>query len=107
MTSILKMKRPHFLRWTWAAGACLFLVCRSAASPIGTDRIVPVSETLCRDMVAHHVINSGAPVSCERLRVLKFAYIGFDHQLHEDGEIVVMDAVAEYALNVFVELRKK
>jgi hypothetical protein len=38
---------------------------------------------------------------------VNFAYVGFDHQLHEDGEIVVLDAVAEYTLKIFVELREK
>jgi hypothetical protein len=66
-----------------------------------------VSAALCKDMIAHHAMDSSAPVGCERLRLLKFAYIGFDHNLHEDGEIVVMDAVAEHVLQALVELRKK
>jgi D-alanyl-D-alanine carboxypeptidase len=93
--------------WTWTVVAWLFFACRGGATPIGMDRIFPVSETLCVDMVAHHVMNSAAPVSCERLRVLKFSYIGFDQLLHNDGEMVVLDAVSEYALKVFAELRKK
>jgi hypothetical protein len=80
---------------------------KCAATPIETDQIVPVSALLCNDMVAHRVLKADAPVSCERLRLIKFAYFGFDGNSHEDGEMVVMDAVAEHVLQAFVQLREK
>lgn len=101
------MKLSRFLRWASAAGACLFCICRSAADPSGGDQIISIGKVLCADMIAHHVLSPNAPLGCERLRLLKFTYVGFDHQLHEDGEIVVMDAVAEHVLRIFVELREK
>jgi hypothetical protein len=101
------MKHSRFLRWASTAGACLLYIGRSAADPVGGDQITPIGKALCEDMIAHHVLSPSAPLGCERLRLLKFAYVGFDQQLHEDGEIVVMDAVAEHALRIFVELREK
>jgi len=58
-------------------------------------------------MQQHHVLNPGAPVPCDRLRLLKFTYLGFDGQTHDDAEMVVMDAVADHALAAFVALRAK
>jgi len=58
-------------------------------------------------MKLHHVLNPGAVVGCERLRLVKFGFIGFDGQLHNDGEIVVMDAVADHVLQIFVTLRNR
>jgi hypothetical protein len=58
-------------------------------------------------MKQHHVLNPGAPVPCDRLRLMKFGYVGFDDQTHDDAEMVVMDAVADAALAVFVALRAR
>src|SRR5438067_2286884 len=57
------------------------------------EGVAPISMELCRDMKLHHVLNPGAVVGCDRLRLVNFRYIGFDGQLHNDGEIMVMDAV--------------
>jgi hypothetical protein len=67
--------------------------------------IVPVSHALCDDMRKHDVIRAGAPVGCERLKLIKFSYLGFDGSIHADGEIMVMDAAAENVLRVFTKLR--
>jgi hypothetical protein len=56
-------------------------------------------------MRARHVLNSGAKVDCDRLRLVKFSFFGFDGKIHHDGEMVVMDAVASHVLRVFVKLR--
>jgi hypothetical protein len=70
-----------------------------------TDVVAPISTALCEDMKRRHVLGPNAPVGCERLRLLKFSYIGFDMALHEDGEVVVMDAAAPHALRIFTTLR--
>ncbi len=70
------------------------------------DSIVPVTNSLCDDMKLHHVMAPGAPVGCDRLRVIKFSYVDFDHQLQTDGEIMVMDAVATHVLQIFSSLRE-
>ncbi len=68
---------------------------------------MPVSDALCRDMRSTKVLNPGAPVDCERLRLVRFSYVGFDGATHDDGELVVLDAVAEHVLAIFVALRSR
>jgi hypothetical protein len=83
-------------------------VCFSVSSPCArADSIGPVSPALCADMKAHHVIGAGAPVGCERLAFVRFAYIGFDGREHGDGELVVLDAVADQVLAIFAGLKAR
>lgn len=58
-------------------------------------------------MRLRRVMNPGAPVGCERLRLVRFGFIGFDGQLQSNGEIVVMDAVADRVRQIFVALRSR
>jgi hypothetical protein len=67
--------------------------------------ILPVTQALCGDMKEHNVIRTGAPVGCERLKLIKFPYLGFDGSIHADGEVMVMDAAAENVLGIFTRLR--
>jgi hypothetical protein len=71
------------------------------------DAIAPITPAACAQMKAHRVLNPGAPVGCDRLRLLTFAYLGFDGQTHTDAELVVLDAVAEHVLQIFVALRER
>jgi hypothetical protein len=87
---------------------CALAVCWSvAAAPARADSIGAVSPALCADMKAHHVIGAGAPVGCERLAFVRFAYIGFDGREHADGELVVLDAVADQVLAIFAGLKAR
>jgi len=56
-------------------------------------------------MKLHHVLNPRAPVGCERLKLIKFEYFGFDGRSHDDGEMVIMDATAGHVLGIFDALR--
>jgi hypothetical protein len=77
------------------------------AAPSGvSDAVVPVSVELCKDMRARKVMNPGAPIGCDRLRLVKFGHAGFDGQTHS-GELVVLDAVADRVLQVFIDLRSR
>ena len=67
--------------------------------------ILPVTQALCDDMKKHNVIRAGAVVGCERLKLIRFSYLGFDGGIHADGEIMVMDAAAENVLRIFAKLR--
>ncbi len=69
------------------------------------DAVLPISPALCNHMKLHRVLNPNAPVGCDRLRLLKFGYIDFGGQTHSDGEMVVLDAVADHVLQVFGALR--
>jgi hypothetical protein len=71
------------------------------------DSIDVISPALCADMKAHHVLQENAPVGCERLGLVRFVYIGFDAREHGDGELVVLDAVADHVLAIFAELRAR
>lgn len=68
-------------------------------------KIAPISAELCIDMKSRNVMTPISPLSCTRLRLVTFPYVGFDDRVHSDGEIVVMDAVAEHVLAIFDKLR--
>jgi D-alanyl-D-alanine carboxypeptidase len=72
----------------------------------GTQAISPISAAFCEEMRTHRVINADAKVGCDRLRLVKFSYFGFDGNIHDDGEMVVMDAAATHVLRIFDNLRK-
>jgi hypothetical protein len=72
-----------------------------------SESVIPVDAALCNEMKVHHVIGAKAPVGCERLDLVRFSYIGFDKQVHGDGEVVVMDAVAVHVANILRLLRER
>jgi D-alanyl-D-alanine carboxypeptidase-like protein len=80
-------------------------VADAVAQESSNDRLglFPISAALCNDMKSHNVLNSGAPVSCARLKLVRFEHIGFDGLLHR-GEIMVMDAAANDVLQIFNSL---
>ena len=67
----------------------------------------PISKAACASMEAQHVVNPGMPVGCNRLNLVRFAYVDFEGRLHNDGEIVVMDAVAPHVYRIFDTLRQQ
>jgi hypothetical protein len=87
-------------------GVALLLGAPASAQTATGDAVIPISAAACADMRRHHVLNSGAPVGCERLRLVRFGYIDFDGQPHDDGAVVVLDAVADHVVQIFAELRQ-
>jgi hypothetical protein len=83
------------------------LAAQTAAAPSSTDTVSPITDALCRDMRSTNVLNSGSPVGCDRLRLVRFGYVGFDGASRDDGELVVLDAVADHVLAIFVALRSR
>lgn len=74
---------------------------------LGTSgSIVPIDASACDDMKVHHVLSPQPRVGCDRLKLVKFAYVDFDGRLHADGEVVVMDAAAKHVLSLFNSLRR-
>jgi hypothetical protein len=67
--------------------------------------ILPISAELCKGMKQRHVLTPQGPVPCSRLRLVNYSYVDFEGQPHNDGEIVVMDVVADSVLNIFDALR--
>lgn len=86
----------------WLSLLAIVLLATGAAR---ADSVQSVDSALCADMKAHHVLNPNAPVGCDRLALVTFAYVGFDGATYNDGRIVVMDAVAPRVLRIFQELR--
>lgn len=104
-------RTARICRRSWAACAIALLfqlgltfAAQAADEPGG--KIVPIGAALCDDMRSHNVMNPVSPLSCERLRLVAFPYVGFDDRVHGDGEIIVMDAAAEYVLRIFARLRE-
>src|ERR1043166_6735754 len=90
----------------WIAASMLLTVAAAArAETVTQGTIVSVTQALCDDMKKHNVIRAGAIVGCERLKLIKVPYVGFDGATRTDGEIMVMDAAAENVLRIFARLR--
>lgn len=68
-------------------------------------KVLPISPALCDEMKSRNVMRPESPLSCARLRLVTFSYVGFDDKVHSDGAIVVMDAAAEDVLAIFSKLR--
>jgi hypothetical protein len=72
--------------------------------PAAAGTVTPVDAAQCAAMKAHHVLNAGAPVGCERLAVVRFSYFDFKGRTHDDGTLVTLDAVAPYVERIFAAL---
>ena len=57
-------------------------------------------------MRLHKTLSANSAVDCQRLALLKFDYFGFDGKVHDDGELVVLDAAADHVANIFAVLLK-
>lgn len=58
-------------------------------------------------LLKQHVLQPGAPVDCPQLQVVRFSYLEFHQVRHDDGEIMVMAAVAPQVKALFDELLKR
>lgn len=79
---------------------------RAAAANGDGSRITPLSREACADMSLHKTLRADSVVACQRLALVKFDYFGFDGKVHEDGELVVLDAAADHVANIFNALLK-
>jgi hypothetical protein len=85
------------MKFCFVLAACLY------AAAAGAE-VRPVDAAQCAAMKAHHILNPGAPVGCERLAVVTFAYVDFAGATHADGRVVVLDAVAPSVERIFQAL---
>lgn len=58
-------------------------------------------------ILKQHVLQPGAPVDCPQLHVVRFSYVDFDQVRHDNGEIMVMAAVAPQVRGLFDALLKR
>jgi D-alanyl-D-alanine carboxypeptidase len=64
-----------------------------------------IEDNLCQDMRNKHVLVATFS-SCDRLRLVRFAYVNFEKEIKTDGVIVVLDALSDQVLELFKELRE-
>jgi hypothetical protein len=69
-----------------------------------SSKISLVDEKLKNEMLNSGSYKTDCPVEPYRLRAISVSYYDFEGKTHDDGEIVIMDAVANQVVNVFEEL---
>ncbi len=74
------------------------------ATAASLSNTFPTDAAACAQLKTEHVMQVGAPVTCEQLQTVRFSFIDFDGKLHDDGEVMVMAAVAPQVQAVFAEL---
>jgi hypothetical protein len=84
-----------------------FLMCLLTVSGAAETRSLTAPSTsglgqaACERMKARGVLAPQAPVSCEKLAIVRFSYVDFEGRTHDDGEIMVMAAVADFVKAIF------
>lgn len=61
----------------------------------------PLTNELCLEMKLHKTLRAHSVVGCQRLALVRFSYFGFDGQIHDDGEIIVLSAAADRIAKIF------
>jgi hypothetical protein len=67
----------------------------------------PINTVFAQGLLASKMWSEGCPVGLDRLAQVKFSYFDFDSQEHDDGEIVVLDCVANRVAKIFKELHAR
>ncbi|MDB5775049.1 MAG: hypothetical protein JWP38_1182 [Herbaspirillum sp.] len=108
----MKTRRPgrfpqrSVLRMALAAGAVAATMAAAAvcAAPSAVPAIAPLNAEDCAAMRTAHVIGADNPLPCERLARVRFAYVDFDGKQRQDGEMIVMDALAPHVQRLMAQL---
>jgi hypothetical protein len=66
-----------------------------------------LDDAACRRLHAARIIDARAPVGCDRLAIVRFAYIDFDGGRHDDGALMVLAAVAPEVSQLFHQLYQR
>lgn len=72
-----------------------------------SSKISNLDEKIQADMHQKKTYTAGCPVDIKRLKLINFSYYDFNGKTHDNGEIIVMDAVSEQVVNIFHELYKQ
>ncbi|HEY4317219.1 MAG TPA: M15 family metallopeptidase [Herbaspirillum sp.] len=72
--------------------------------PASAPAIAPLTDNDCSAMLAANVITPRNPLPCKRLARVRFSYVDFEGHQRQDGEMVVMDAVAPYVQHLLAQL---
>jgi len=87
---------PRYLRMVRITALLLLPASSWAALDAGT----------CAHLKAARVMSPGAPVNCEQLTVVRFPYVDFSGVSHDDGQLMVLSAVAPEVRQLFSALYK-
>lgn len=93
---------PALFRRPFLAGIVVLSCC--SATAISTAAMAAQSALTsqqCRSMQQHDTISSANPVPCTRLMQVTFSYVDFAGRRHDDGRVVVLDAIAPQVQAIF------
>ena len=85
----------------WLTIGLLTLLLHAASASAALDAAA------CARVEATGAIGPRAPVGCDRLSVVRFAYVDFSGAQHDDGEIMVLAAVAPEVSQLFRQLYQR
>lgn len=83
------------------AAALVALLCLAPGAHAALDAAA------CDRLKAAGAMHASSPVTCTQLAIVRFSYVGFDGAIHDDGEIMVMAAVAQQVRELFDALRQR
>lgn len=72
-----------------------------------TSAHAALSQPACERLKAAGVLRGQTPVGCDRLTVVRFPYVDFSGTRHDDGELMVLDAVAPEVSQLFHALYQR
>lgn len=85
----------------------LLAACGLGAAGIALADVTPLTNRQCILMQENQVMSATNPVPCERLALVTFSYRDFSGKQHDDGSVVVLDAVAPQVQEIFAELLER
>jgi D-alanyl-D-alanine carboxypeptidase len=87
---------------------CAVLTCMTTGALLFTSPALAALDSVsCSQLKRTGVIGAGAPVSCDRLAVVRFPYVDFNGGHHDDGELMVLAAVAPEVGQLFHQLYQR
>lgn len=69
--------------------------------------VIPLSVNDCRQMQLRNTITAANPLPCARLARVTFSYVDFGGVLHNNGQLVVLDAIAPHVEEIFRQLLQR
>jgi hypothetical protein len=65
---------------------------------------IPLPHSVQDAMIDAGIWKAGCPISLSRLSLVQFSYHDFQHEIHYDGSVVVLDVLAPHVENIFRHL---
>jgi hypothetical protein len=79
----------------------------AAAALQAAPALAALDQPACERLKASRVLREQAPVGCDRLTVVRFPYVDFSGARHDDGELMVLGAVAPEVSRLFHALYRR